>query len=247
MIKLQKRSVIWKPATKRRGFQCKDPRSSFAGSEPDFKVSQIMRLIKRSIILFILLVALFVTAKYSAYSFERTKELKDEISDKQWLVKVHPNDPQFHFELAITYAYSNMIEDGLNELKKVDEMDKTFAPKALKIYSKKARLFPNDWKVRFRYAFALYFNNKRNEAIIEFKKIIKMQPKNVFAYGYIATIYGEMNEVDKAIEYAKKALDIDSNVAAIHLLLGSAYYKNGQSGLGLQETLEALRLRALGY
>jgi tetratricopeptide (TPR) repeat protein len=202
---------------------------------------------KKSIVLFILLFALFVTAGYFAYSFERTKELKDEISDKQWLVKVHPNDPQYHFELAITYAYSNMIEDGLNELKKVDEMDKTFAPKALKMYSKKARLFPNDWKIRFRYAFALYFNDKKTEAINEFKNIIKMQPKNVFAYGYIATIYGEMNDVDSAIDYSKKALAIDSNVAAIHLLLGSAYYKKGQSGLGFQETFEALRLRALGY
>ena len=202
---------------------------------------------KKSIILFILIFAFFVASRQFAFSFEKTKELKDEIGDKQWLVKVHPNDPQFHFELAITYAYSNMIEEGLNELKKVDEMDKTFAPKALKIYSKKAKLFPDDWKIRFRYAFALYFNNKKKDAINEFKTIIKIYPKNVFSYGYIATIYGEMNNVDKSIEYSKKALDIDSNVAAIHLLLGSAYYKNGQSGLGLQETLEALRLRALGY
>jgi tetratricopeptide (TPR) repeat protein len=207
----------------------------------------IMTEMKRSIVLSILLFALFVTAGHSAYSFERSKELKDEISDKQWLVKVHPNDPQYHFELAITYAYSNMIEDGLNELKKVDDMDKTFAPKALKIYSNKARLFPNDWEVRFRYAFALYFNGKKTDAINEFKSIIKMQPKNVFAYGYIATIYGEMNDFDKSIEYCKKAIDIDSNVAAIHLLLGSAYYKTGQSGPGLQETFEALRLRTLGY
>jgi tetratricopeptide (TPR) repeat protein len=202
---------------------------------------------KKRILLLLLLAALFVTAKYLAYSFELTKELKSEIEENQWLVKVHPNNPQYHFELAITYAYSNRIEDGLNELKKVDEIDKTFAPKALQIYSKKARLFPNDWKVRFRYAFALYFNNKKKDAIKEFEKIIKQDPKNVFSYGYIATIYGEMNKVDETIDYAKKALDIDSNVAAIHLLLGAAYYKKGRPGPGFQETFEALRLRALGY
>ena len=56
-----------------------------------------------------------------------------------------------------------------------------------------------------------------------------------------------MNDVGNAIEYSKKALEIDSNVAAIHLLLGTAYYKNGQAGLGFQETFEALRLRSLGY
>ena len=203
---------------------------------------------KKTFLLFIFLVALlFVIRINNAHSFELTKDLKDEIEEKQWLVKVHQNNPQYHFELAITYAYSNRIEDGLTELNKVDELDKSFAPKALKIYSKKLKLFPNDWKARFRYAFALYFNNKKMEAIKEFERIIKQDPDNVFSYGYIATIYGEMNEVDEAIDYAKKALEVDSNVAAIHLLLGAAYYKKGQAGLGFQETFEALRLRSLGY
>ncbi len=202
---------------------------------------------KKRMFLSLLAAVLLVAAACSAYSFVLTKELKNEIEENQWLVKVHPKDPQYHFELAITYAYSNRIEDGLNELKKVDQLDKTFAPKALKIYSKKARLFPNEWKIRFRYAFALYFNDKKKEAIKEFENIIKLDPKNVFSYGYIATIYGEMDEVDEAIEYSKKALAVDSNVAAIHLLLGAAYYKKGQPGPGLQETMEALRLRALGY
>ncbi|MFH1710136.1 MAG: tetratricopeptide repeat protein [bacterium] len=203
---------------------------------------------KKSVLLIMFSVALFFIFKTNfAQSFELTKELKGEIEDKQWLVKVHPNNPQSRFELAITYAYSNRIEDGLAELKKVDEMDKTFAPKALKIYSKKVKLFPNDWKARFRYAFALYFNNKKKEAIKEFEKIIKQDPKNVFSYGYIATIYGEMNEVDETIDYAKKALEIDTNIAAIHLLLGTAYYKKGRPGPSFQETFEALRLRALGY
>jgi len=203
---------------------------------------------KKAFFLFIFLVALLVAVRINnAHSFELTKDLKDEIEDKQWLVKVHPKNPQYHFELAITYAYSNRIEDGLTELKKVDEIDKKFAAKALKIYSKKLKLFPNDWKARFRYAFALYFNNKKKEAIQEFENIIKRDPNNTFSYGYIATIYGEMNKVDDAIDYAKKAIEIDSNVAAIHLLLGTAYYKKGQAGLGFQETFEALRLRSLGY
>jgi tetratricopeptide (TPR) repeat protein len=195
-----------------------------------------------------LLAVLFITSFAAiSYCFDLTPELKQEIEDKQFLVKVHPNDPDAHFDLAITYAYSNKIEDGLKELSKVDELDAKFPPKALKIYSKKIRLFPTDWKVRFRYAFTLYFNKKKVEAIREFEKIIKQDPNNIFSYGYIATIYGEMEEIDKAIDYAKKALEIDSNVAALHLLLGAGYYKKGQTGQGLAETMEALRLRALGY
>lgn len=203
---------------------------------------------KKTVILSVLLVISLVTAKaYFADCFQLTKELKSEIENKQWLVKVHPNDPQYHFDLAITYSYSNKIEDGLAELKKVNELDESYAPKALAYYSKKVRLFPDDWKARFRYAFTLYFNDNKKQAIDEFQTVIKQDPKNVFAYGYIAIIYGETNKIDEAIEYCQKALAIDPNVAAIHLLLGTAYYKKGRPGPGFQETFEALRLRALGY
>ncbi|MFC1559861.1 tetratricopeptide repeat protein [Candidatus Margulisiibacteriota bacterium] len=182
-----------------------------------------------------------------AFCFTLTDDLKTEIEEKEWLVKVHPEDPAAYFDLAITYAYSNRIEDALSMLKKVDELDKDFPPKALEIYSKEVRFFPDDWKTRFRFAFALYFNGKKEEAIREFKQIIEKHPDNVFSYAYIATIYGELDNVDEAIDWCKKAIEVDSNVAATHLLLAAAYYKNGQGLLGFQETFEALRLRALGY
>lgn len=203
---------------------------------------------RKLIILIVLIsaISLLIQAR-PAHSFKLTKDLKDEIDDKEWMVSVHPKDPEAHFELAMTYSYSNRIEDGLAELKKVNELDPKYAPKAMQYYAKRAKIYPNDWKVLFRYAFALYFNEKKKDAISEFQQVLKLDPKNVFAYGYIAIIYGELNDVDSAIDSCKKAIEIDSNVAAIHLLLGAAYYKKGQAGLGFQETFEALRLRALGY
>jgi hypothetical protein len=45
----------------------------------------------------------------------------------------------------------------------------------------------------------------------------------------------------------KKAIAIDSNVAAFHLGLGQAYYKMNNAMGGFFETAEALRLKALGY
>lgn len=207
-----------------------------------------MILMKKPVILIFLIVfTAFIIQAGSALAFKLTNDLKDEIDNNEWLVKVHPKDPQSHFELAMTYSYSNRIEDGLAELNKVNELDPNYAKKAMKYYEKRAKIYPTDWKVLFRYAFSLYFNEKKKDAISEFQQVIKLDPKNVFAYGYIAIIYGELNDIDSAIDSCKKAITIDSNVAAIHLLLGTAYYKKGQSVLGFQETFEALRLRALGY
>jgi len=202
---------------------------------------------KNRLFIFMAALSLALTLSAGSFCFTLTDELKDELEEKEWLVKVHPDDPNAYFDLAIAYSYSNKVEDGWNMLKKINQMDKGFAPKALEMYSKQVRYFPDDWKVRFRFAFALYFNDKKNEAIREFQQIIKDHPDNVFSYAYISVIYGELDDVGKAIEWAKKAIDVDSNVAAVHVLLAAAYYKNGQGILGFQETFEALRLRALGF
>ena len=63
----------------------------------------------------------------------------------------------------------------------------------------------------------------------------------------MAIILAEENKWDEAMFQMKKAISIDSNVAAFHLGLGQAYYKLNMPLAGALEAGEALRLRALGY
>ncbi len=182
-----------------------------------------------------------------AYGWTLSPELAQEIAEKQKAVADNPNDPHAYFDLAITYAYSNKVEDGWATLKKVVEIDPNYPPVCLKTYEKKVKRNPNDWKLRFRLAFALYFNGFKKEAIEELENVLKLDPTNIWAYGYIATIYGEQNEINKGIEYTQKALAIDSNVAVLHYLLAQGYYKKNLGWQGFLETVEALRLRSLGY
>jgi len=182
-----------------------------------------------------------------AFAWTLSPELAKEIAAKQKAVELNPKDPHAYFDLAITYAYSNRVEEGWATLRKVVEVDPKYPPVGLRTYQEKVIKNINDWKLRFRLAFALYFNGFKDEAIKEFENVIKLDPGNVWAYGYIATIYGEQGKIDEGIECTKKALAIDSNVAVMHFLLGQGYYKKGLSWQGFLETLEALRLRALGY
>ncbi len=190
---------------------------------------------------------LFVVCCLPAVAWRITPELKQELAEKKAAVHQNPGDASAYFDLAITQAYSNDFIDGWNNLKKTVETDPDFKQKGLDMYIKKATKDPSDWKLRFRLAFAYYFNDRKPEAIRELKNVLILDPYNVWAYGYIALIYGEMNEVDKAMDYTKKGLAIDSNVAALHLLLSEGYYKKGNSWKGFTERMEALRLRALGY
>jgi len=176
-----------------------------------------------------------------------TKEFENELAAKQAALKANPNDAHAHFDLAITYAYTNHIQDGWGELKKTVEVDPKFREKGLTLYIKKVTEDPNDWRLRFRLAFAYYFNDKKRDAIRELKNVLILYPTNVWAYGYISLIYGELGEIDTAMDFAKQGIAIDSNVAALHLLLSEGFYKKGDAWHGWTERLETLRLRALGY
>ncbi|MFA6549019.1 MAG: tetratricopeptide repeat protein, partial [Candidatus Margulisiibacteriota bacterium] len=149
--------------------------------------------------------------------------------------------------LAMTYAYSNNIIDGMSELRKTNDIDPNYRLRALPIYIGRVTQSPNDWKQRFRLAFVYFANGKKQDAIREFENVLVIDPYNVWAYGYLALIYGEMGNIDKGIEMTKKGLSIDKNVAAMHLLLSEGYYKKGDSWGGWAERFEALRLKAIGY
>jgi tetratricopeptide (TPR) repeat protein len=115
------------------------------------------------------------------------------------------------------------------------------------MYIKKVTENPQDWKLRFRLAFAYFANEDRKDAIRELNNVLILDPYNVWAYGYLGLIYGEMGETDKAMELTKKGLKIDNRVAALHLLLSEGYYKKGDGWKGFLERVEAFRLKALGY
>ena len=184
---------------------------------------------------------------FPADAWRITPELQKELDQKRAAVRENPNDPAALFDLAIAYSYTNHIIDGMNTLKKIHEIDPEFKKVARKTYIEKVTENPNDWKLRFRLAFAYYANEDKEDAIRELYNVLILDPYNVWAYGYLALIYGEMGEIDKAMELTKKGLKIDNRVAALHLLLSEGYYKKGDSWKGFLERIEAFRLKALGY
>ncbi len=177
-------------------------------------------------------------------------ELLSEIKEKEAAVQANPRSPDARFDLAITYAYTNKIEAGLDALKITAELagdTKKYARCLIEKYYEKVKADPGNWKTRFRLAFAYYFGGYKKQATAELQNIANLDPRNPWPYGYMAVIAAEEERWRDGIAYMKKAISIDSNVAAFHLGLAQAYYKTGNSFGGIMETAEALRLRALGY
>jgi len=183
----------------------------------------------------------------SGHAWRITKELQQELNEKIAAAKKNPDSAAARFDLAVTQSYTNHLIDGMRSIKQVPKLNPDYKTKALDIYLEKVIADPGDWRLRFRLAFAYYFNGMHKDAIREFNNVLLIDPYNVWAYGYLALLYGELGEVDQAMKITKEGLAIDNNVAALHLLLAEGYYKKGDSWNGFLERMEALRLKALGY
>ncbi len=183
-------------------------------------------------------------------AWSNNAELKKEILEKESVVRQNPASADARFDLAITYAYTNRIEDGLNELTKTAQLagdKKKYSRALIEKYYPLVGKSKNDWKIRFRLAFAYYFGGYTAYAKAELKNITLTTPGNPWPYGYMAIISADENKWDEAVSSMKKAISIDSNVAAFHLGLSQAYYKLNMPFPAALEAGEAIRLRALGY
>lgn len=179
-----------------------------------------------------------------------TPEFAKEIAQKQAAVKANPRSPDANFDLAITYAYTNKVQEGLDMLKVTQGLCgdvPTYAKQLIERYYAIVQQNPKDWRARFRLAFAYYFGGYKKYSITEFFNIASIDPKNPWPYGYVAVIYGEENKWKEAIGYMKRAIALDSNVAAFHLGLALGYSKTGNPVGAMFEGGEAMRLKALGY
>lgn len=79
-------------------------------------------------------------------------------------------------------------------------------------------------------------------SITAYEKVLKYNPENTMANYKLALIYNRLIEYDKAIEYAKKALETataEMEIAAINFELGEAYSGNVEYDLACQSYSKA--------
>lgn len=75
-------------------------------------------------------------------------------------------------------------------------------------------------------AFAAVINADYSNSLKYFKKIIKLEPANIWIRNLLAAAYLELADYNSSKREAKKALEIKENNYS-HLILAIAYYKTG--------------------
>lgn len=195
---------------------------------------------------------------------------KAEIEEMQRRVEADPANPDAHFDLAMGLGRTVKLESGYTELKKVHDLDPTYADKVIARYKPMVDQNKQNIEAQFRLAFGYFFkgysfeldaNDAKDDpgkadalradsakykgmARTSFQSILEVDPKYVWAYNYLGFLWGADGNLDQALTILKQGLTVEDNAVG-HFLIGQVYFKQGNVPGGLAETTTAMRMRGL--
>jgi tetratricopeptide (TPR) repeat protein len=172
----------------------------------------------------VLLFFSLISHQLSAKIYHIPDHLWQEYKQKKQIYQQNNSNLDACFEYAMTCAYTGQIKKGWDALK---TLPPTYSIEVISKYYPLSEENPDEWTYKFKLAFGYFFDQKKDEAIKEFQKVLKIKPKHIWAMGFISLIEGERGHVDEAIKWAEKANRIEPNAAAIHFLLEEGYRKKG--------------------
>ena len=189
-----------------------------------------------------LLITLFLITLTSislAFPYHVSEDVIADLKHYEEQYALSPSSNESIFELAMAYAYSGQVQEGLDQLNKLDV---SYADVVIKKYTP-LRTNEQDWKSSFKLGFAYYFKKERTTALGLFEESFNRNPENLWPLGYMALIHGKQDNIDEAIRLCKQALKIDKNAPGIHFLLADAYKRKKRYFKALKHILKVARLQ----
>ncbi len=111
------------------------------------------------------------------------------------------------------------------------------------ILKKGIELYPDNVQLFFEYGLLLEQERRQNEAIASMEKVIELQPDHVEALNYLGYTWAENNtQLEKALEYIKKAIALKPDNGYILDSLGWVYFHMGELEKARTELEKALTL-----
>jgi len=171
-------------------------------------------------------------------------ELIEEQHHLEEHVRKNPKSAEARFELAMNYAYTGWVEIAWAQLKKIPDYDDNYSPKVIKKYKALIKKEPKEWKHHFKLAFGYYFAERKEDSLVEFKKVVEINPDQVWAMGFVALLLGEEEKYDESIIWCRRALRKERKATAIHFLLATAYQRKGNFFGFLGESIQVMKLKS---
>jgi tetratricopeptide (TPR) repeat protein len=118
--------------------------------------------------------------------------------------------PSFYILLASLYRENELTDQGIN------------------IYEQALRLYPENVDLLYNYGILLEKIGESDDAMAKMQAVIALDPDNGAALNYVGYTWAENNlNLDKALEYIKKAVELMPEDGYVRDSLGWVYFKMG--------------------
>ena len=142
--------------------------------------------------------------------YNTTKQYGQAVKIREALVKKFPEKNEFKEDLAIEYAVLGLYD------------------KSYKIYDELEATYGINEQITLNKVKLLKSQKKNTEAEAELKKLSDSNPSEVRFYGYLAELYLEQNDLEKAKTIYDKILVVEPNNPEINLALHNYYSAKGE-------------------
>lgn len=173
-------------------------------------------------------------------------------------------DAEILYELGMVYIEKGDKKAALNCFEKALNIDKDLAqvyPPLIDIYrelgkeeevGKLAKMYEDskdkmEGEKYFEQGLNAYLKRDYLVAIEEFKKTLTLTPADPAPYCNLGYVYYDIGMLDKALEYQKKALSIDPNLAPAHYGLALIYGRLADKEGAIRHFKEYLRIEPAGH
>lgn len=162
-------------------------------------------------------------------------------------VLASPESAAAQLELVVALARSVHYEQAWDALTRLQAMDRDFAVHVADRFEARVVADPGDAEARVRLAVGYYFRGDREAARRELAQAAAIAPSDPWIWNYLGFLQLESHKTDLAIQSWKHALEVDSNNALAHQLIGLALFRQGHSHDASEELELAAKLRANTY
>jgi tetratricopeptide (TPR) repeat protein len=161
-----------------------------------------------------------------------------------------PGDPLARYTLAMLYARDGRLLDGYKQLQEADQAvgqarRAEVARQVVREAEGMIRQNPQDLLARYRLAFGRYFLGDHAGAAAELERVVTMEPRNDWGFGYLGQAYAAAQQDDRAIAAWQRGLQVNPNNSVIHYLLGLMFTRKDDRRKAAAHFAAAYRDRTL--
>ena len=178
------------------------------------------------------------------------------ISTLMTRLKLEPNNPEAHFNLAVAYEEAGNYAYATNEYNKALDLNKNYSRvllhlgfieikkrengKALELWGKALKADPKLVELFRTEPTAAYYKNKIDSVIAIFQKNIASNPKVAKGHYELGLVYKYFNKLELALQCFKTATDLDSVMWEAYVECGETYSALGQTKMAIEQMKYAI-------